>query len=329
MRRKPPTDLLIVATCSYGKTIVPPSDLEARSLPAGSVDTRVQEWSNRLEAATPRVPARELYKGDHWTAVRGLADVAADVGLRVQMWIASAGYGLISIDAEIASYGATFAPDHEDFVLGRASIKTEGTPADWWSRIAAWAGPEPTRPRTVTALARRHPTTPTLVIASRPYARALMSDLLGTAAALDSQDLLSIVSIGLGTTSPLERFVLPGDARFSTWLGGTLTSVNARVGKAILERVHEWGLTRDMIERGLSARLEELDPYTQPKREVCRDDEVRDYIRTALHANPASAYSRLLRSFRADGYACEQERFRRLFEDVKHGSDIVVRVESS
>ena len=169
-----------------------------------------------------------------------------------------------------------------------------------------------------------------LVIASRPYARALEVDLLEAADTLDFPELLSIVAIGLDSTSPLAEFVLPGDARFSTWLGGTLTSLNARVGRAILERVHEWGVRRGEIGTGLLELLKELSPYTQPKRKIRRDDEVRDYIRTALEANPKAAHSPLLRSFRADGYACEQGRFRRLYEDVKQTvPDLLIGIERS
>ena len=331
MKRNPTPDLLVVATCSYGKRVVPLPDLEVRSLPSGSIEARVEEWSTRLET-TPaeRTPARKLYKGDHWTTVRGLEVVGFSNGLEVEMWVASAGYGLIPMDAEIASYGATFAPDHRDFVLDPAPTKGKRAPSEWWSRIAGWDGPVATAARSITELARQHPNTPMLVIASRPYARALELDLLDASGTLDSQELLSIVAIGLAATSPLAEFVLPGDARFSTWLGGTLTSVNARVGKVILERVNEWGLRRDEIRRGLLERLEGLDPYTRPKRENRGDDEVRTYIRAALEASPATAHSRLLGSFRAEGYACEQGRFRRLYEDVKHAvPDLFAGIERS
>lgn len=318
MRRDPAPDLLIVATCSYSKRIAPSARLEVRSLPSGSIDDRVQEWSTRLETTSAeRRPARELYKGDHWTAVCEFELVGSSVGLNVEVWVASAGYGLIPLSAEIASYGATFAPEHDDFVLDCAPSRGGGATSEWWSRLAAWHGPSPEAARSLTELAVTHPNTPMLVIVSEPYARALELDLLGASRLLDSSNNLSIVSIGLGPASPLAEFVLPGDARFSTWLGGTLTSVNARVGRAILERVNKWGLARDEIGRGLSARLEELDPYRQPKRENRGDDEVRTYIQTALAASPKATHSRLLKSFREEGYACAQDRFRRLYEDVK------------
>ena len=318
MRQDTSLDLLIVATCSYGKKVAPPPELKIRSLPSGSIATRVQEWSTRLETTSAeRTPARDLYKGDHWTAVRELEVVGSSVGLRAEMWIASAGYGLIPMNAEIAAYGATFAPDQQDYVLDRTSTNKKTASSEWWSRITSWRGPMPRVARSLTELAEQHSNTPMLVIVSQPYARALELDLLGASGMLDSSKNLSIVSIGLESSSPLAEFVLPGDARFSTWLGGTLTSVNARVGKAIVERVHEWGLTRGGIGRGLSARLEDLDPYAQPKRESRGDDEVRTYIRTALEENPTTTHSRLLRSFRAEGYACAQDRFRRLYEDVR------------
>ena len=331
MTRSSFVHLLVVATCSYGKRVAPTPDLQIRSLPAGSIVARTQEWSTRLEStATKRLPARQLYKGDHWTVVRELDAVGAAAGFRVEVWIASAGYGLIPMNAEIASYGATFAPDHEDYVLGRKPLGDEELLSEWWSQIAAWCGPAPTTARTVTELARQHPDTPMLVLASRPYAQALESDLLEASDALDSPELLSIVAIGLDATSPLAEFVLPGDARFSTWLGGTLTSLNARVGRAILERVNEWGVNRVEIGRGLLERLKELDPYLQPKRKIREDDDVRAYIRTALSANPRAAHSRLLRSFRTEGYACEQGRFRRLYREVQQTISVLpIGIENS
>ncbi|MEX2156705.1 MAG: hypothetical protein WD773_07675 [Gemmatimonadales bacterium] len=53
------------------------------------------------------------------------------------------------------------------------------------------------------------------------------------------------------------------------------------------------------------------------------DDEVRHYISGKLDQAPSSKHTSLLRQLRDSGRACEQSRFRRLFEEVKgtrHGS---------
>jgi len=50
---------------------------------------------------------------------------------------------------------------------------------------------------------------------------------------------------------------------------------------------------------------------------------VRSYVTSKLGENPSAKHTALLRQLRDSGRACEQSRFRRLFEEVRgtrHGS---------
>jgi hypothetical protein len=67
----------------------------------------------------------------------------------------------------------------------------------------------------------------------------------------------------------------------------------------------------------LGRALEGGGAVTTSERKRTTDDEVLEFIRRALAENPKSGHTKLLRALRADGRACEQSRFRRLFREVK------------
>lgn len=52
-------------------------------------------------------------------------------------------------------------------------------------------------------------------------------------------------------------------------------------------------------------------------RERHGDDDVRAFIIKALDENPKMGWTKLLREWRNSGHACEQKRFRGLYQDVK------------
>ena len=68
------------------------------------------------------------------------------------LWVASAGWGLIPVDAPIRPYSATFSRP-----APRLGGRTTPRRAGWWSAVAAWEGPTPGAARSLTALVADHP----------------------------------------------------------------------------------------------------------------------------------------------------------------------------
>src|SRR5262245_11779176 len=111
--------LFIVAACSRRKRLPVPSALRMREVPEVSVEARVAEWCSRVTDpcwATLRRPARDLYAGDYWCVVHSLLPEAAAQGFAPQLWVASAGHGLVSSATEIPPYDATFTLGELDSV---------------------------------------------------------------------------------------------------------------------------------------------------------------------------------------------------------------------
>src|SRR5512132_4121876 len=104
-----PVTVHVVVTCTNRKKRPVPARLRLGSLPSGSIARRVDTWIRRLceDANEPTVAASDLYAGEHWTIVRSLPDLSSNTE-NVRLWVCSAGYGLVPVDAQIRPYAATF-----------------------------------------------------------------------------------------------------------------------------------------------------------------------------------------------------------------------------
>jgi len=306
-----PERVHLVVACANRKTQPVPSSLRLRHVVGCSPEGRAAAWVDQLErSAEPTVAARELYAGEHWQVVRGLEPAAAAAGLDASLWVCSAGYGLVSADAPLRSYAATFAAGHADSV----SADPRNRPR-WWTALAGWRGPVPTVQRTLRDLARRDPYAVFLVALSSAYLAACADDLLGAAAELDSAEQLAIISAGMRSSGPLARHLAPATAHLQPKLGGTRQSLNARILGHLLGD-HADALTLTQIRSVLGGLLAAAPPLVRYQRMPRTDRQVATFIRRRLTTEPEVTTSRLLREFRDLGNACEQGRFAALYRAV-------------
>lgn len=300
----------VVVTCANRKRHATPRWLQLRDLDVDDVDERCGEWVMRLTAGAPTIPAGAMYAGEHWQVAKTLADTA---GSGTSLWVCSAGYGLISNEAPIDAYAATFAVRQDDSV----AESVEGT-RRWWAGLASWPGPQPGQPRSFTQLVLKNPNSIIVAVLSEAYLRACSDDLRNAASHLIDKENLSIIGPG-GRCQEIDDLVVPVTAALRPTIGGSLLSLNVRAAASVLAASREAGiplrrshLTRMMAE-ATAAAPKDLGRRTPGNR--LTDDEVRRFILSSLRAGPTSA-TRLLRQLRASGQSCEQGRFKALFNDV-------------
>lgn len=303
----------LVVTCTQRKTLVAPAELQVGSLQGESTAARAVEWRSRLGAYDgEHREARSLYAGDSWKVSRELEQVAQNVCV----WVCSAGYGLVPLEAELAPYAATFAPGQADSI---ASVGGQGgwqQCREWWATITQGDGMAAGAAPSFRALAERGE--PVVFTGSESYVRSVGPDLRAAAARL--QDRLILISAGTGENVLLEndlvQHAVPCSARFQATLGGSRQSLNVRILKTLLdEDVESWSapaVAALLAER--AADLPELPTYDRtPAKD---DEEIREWIRDALKDRRRPAHSPLLREYRDSGKRCEQKRFRSLFQEV-------------
>lgn len=287
---------------------------------AGGKDlgTRLARWQRNLgSAVTGDHPAEAVYMGDHWSVVRTIPGVARTAGLRVQLWICSAGYGLIRPDTPIKSYQATFARG-EDNYIGAGLPENDRILQQWWEGVCGYRfAMQGDAPRTIAGIAAAFPRTPMLVALSADYLNAVAEDLAHVLAQPYFNDHLAIVSCGTEQRhATWKHHLLPCDASLAGSLGGALTSLNARVARHLVQSATKTEMTIHAL-RDITLSINRI-PAMSPSRLPQSDERVAAFIRKGVAQSPRASKTRLLQEFRRGGQACEQKRFGAIYARVRH-----------
>lgn len=285
---------ILVTSCTERKSLPVDPYFQVRHLGRGSVDLRVTEWVKRLSRPKKgnQLAARDLYAGEHWSVAKSCIPRAR------ALYVVSAGYGLVSAETVMSSYGATFSRGKPDSIAdSRPEVH------EWWTRINQWEGPSGRRPQ-LSKLARKHVI---LLAASAPYIRALEDEI----APLDPETLL-IVSAGSTSPSIAAHRLVVSDRLLSS-LGGTSLSLNIRVAEYLLSHMPPSGLSRRWATRSLAALDARSADRVRHNRQRLSDEDVNSFIVSAIRKNSRITNSQALRLLRDSGLACEQHRFGNLF----------------
>jgi len=348
--------LHVIVSCTDRKTMTVPEALQLRHYRSNDPVGMHRRWVTALDAHTADpLEVRDLYSGDHWKQVRELVAGVRRAGRQAQLWVLSAGYGVLHETDTIHPYSATFAPNQSDVDMpvvldkGDQAIRDSVVPEDsfddrraalrrWWRYLTDRGEMTPRRMvgslRELLGDARARESN-VLVVASPWYLDAVADDLgRGVDALARPVEQVSIVSLGgrrlandRKCREPLDRFLLDFDTRVSRVVGGAQNALNARVARALVERIGDRPCSRQNMERELAQMMRGLDPLEVVQRIPMTDEEVLGWIRQQIihrvlpgfEATAGGAYpakSELLRDLRAEGKACEQKRFGRLYTTV-------------
>lgn len=303
--------------CSSRKCERPATALQLRNAQE-AFHERISGWIERLDATPRNIPANQLYKSDAWYIGRKFKQSLSNRGAK--LWALSAGYGIVSGDAHVASYSATFSAGHADSIhrLGDILPPVEAR-RKWWRELSRWSGPDGEQwLRSVSSIAADDPSAKLVVCVGSKYLEAIDCDLREAQRKLGCPDHLIVVTSKPCSTVELEESWVQIPSRFRLLVGGTLGSLSVRTAIRI---INELGLTEVTASKAnelledLSANVNEPPNY---KRKKVDDDAVVEWIRVCLVEDPVLSKTSALRNFRGLGFACEQSRFGRLFEQTQN-----------
>lgn len=309
----PSPTLHVIASCTDRKTELPPQQLRLRSISKAPASERVALWRSALtEWGTEKLEAQRLYCGEHWSVAKLIVDAALERGFRPQLWIVSAGHGLVAANDFIAAYSATFSPGHPD-----STCDSDSEGFDWWTHLTATSTRKGATRIADLASGNRDNL---LVICSPQYIRNIEDDLVAAKSAARHR-LVMVSSQHSGRIKqdhPLHDSMLIAEAKLRQRFGGSLTSLNARLALDLVSASSKGSLNVQHYRQRLKRLLQECPELPTFDRRRMADEIVANRISTAL-ARKAIAHTRLLKIFRAKGWACEQSRFRRIYRNVKFG----------
>lgn len=277
---------------------------------ANCLATLVHDWVADITSATQREAAINLYRGRSFSEAK-LA--AKEIG--AELYVISAGHGLIHSDDRLPSYNLTVSasPGNE---LHRSLLQLQKTPSDWWQLLTQQFAEH----RSLAALMDRTGTSPVLLALPSPYLGLISQDL----ATLQNEAIsrLRIFTSELGASELPERLrttVMPYDERLEGLpsFGGTRVDFAQRALRHFVEVLHGHGLPLERAKDQVLYAMNSLLKPTLPKREKKSDAEIVELIeRNWERLNGSSAA--LLRYLRDDALvACEQGRFAKLRRGVQ------------
>ncbi|WP_026360867.1 hypothetical protein [Amycolatopsis nigrescens] len=291
------TQLSVVVTCTERKVMRARPELQVRTLPSGTVSSRVRRWCSLLDAEAATLPLNELYQGEHWVQAKTLLGAAEAAGFSPRLWVASAGVGLQPATDTYPSYAATFSPRHADTVADTSDDRRL-----WWQNLAERMGNQ----KLVDLAAKG----PVLLVLSEVYASVLQFDLVELGKA--GSDVLLVG--GLTDIEGIHR--VPANGALRSALGGTLTGLNVRMAASWLEHCRNGELAGSSTVAAWgrwaasAARTERYD------RQPLTDAQVKAFIRQSVQVYPDYSRTKLHRLLRDSGRACEQKRFAALYTET-------------
>lgn len=258
------------------------------------------DWWARVSEPSVRRPVRQMYKGRAFAEALRAVDV-----IKGDLWIVSAGLGLIAPDQPIPAYSLTISSGAEDSILP----KTGCSPNEWWRELIAVSGNQ--------AL----PDAGLILFAlSAPYLEMIGEDLRKLTRQGRSQIRIFCGTAPQDLDPELWPFLMPYDARFDA-IGGPNPGTQADFAQRALRHFVEAILatmpdgTAAQHAEAIEAALSKFTKRPRPNRTRLSDEAIIDLIRKDLGLRSVRGRSgpmlRYLRDERE--VACEQGRFKALF----------------
>ena len=343
--------VILVSTCTNSKTVSISENKKLRNCSSVIYDQAISAWCKSLWSdKEDQVAARTLYGGSHWGETRkAFEKLSAQSSVSSELWILSAGCGLIPADLEVPAYSATFSSGADGIheLIWQPSWSPKEKAQHWWKEINARKPPG--IPRTLADIGGDDDTL-WLFVLSKEYMPAIEQELFelissgqnvliaSAGAYANRQSLHPIIQARLFSLS--EKFetyrqVLHGakvalNANFAHWLttehmeellqdSESHLSTIAKIDESLPDpsSMDEDSFIDATRQIGSDLAVEELkNLWTKRNRETVpmTDEEVMEFIDACYEPGISSA-TQLLRKLRHEELRfCEQKRFGALFK---------------
>ncbi|WP_157726628.1 hypothetical protein [Thalassotalea crassostreae] len=275
-------------------------------------DTIVDSWYKQLNNAEQKLPANKVYSGDHWKVALSIMTQSID------LWVLSAGYGLIHNSSPIGSYDATFSKGSENSI-DRTGLGN----SEWWNSIHQSRDSNVFKTSSLKTLVTNNPNDVFFIATSPDYLKVIESELCD----LVSQNKLTksnlvIVSSKQNLNEKLIPYFLESSADFSSTLKGARVSLNIRLARYLLEHIESIGFDYNKVLEKYN-HLKKISVKKMAKnRQKLTDEEIGEFIKNEINLNQQTKISAtlLLNKLRNRNHACEQKRFNRLLKDIREKS---------
>jgi hypothetical protein len=300
----PVHDTVLIVGCTNRKRRPAEAGLSASDLPFGSFESLGHSWRERTLKAPRHLTAKDLYCG------RGVSEPQKVAKNRpVDLRIASAGLGLVSLDSLVPAYNLTISRKSDEAIQRRVEGEVSSL-TEWWAQVCSPVNP-------IASLVREYQGRVVILAMPSTYIELVAGD-LGT---LTNSELNAVRIISGSIPFELGRLskcVLPYDHRLDgpdSPIRGTRTDFAVRAASHFIESCVGSGRTSLVVHRQrVIAALDKMRPPALHRRTRKSDVEIVDLI-LQRWSGAEGRSTHLLRAIRDfEQVACEQSRFRRLYQ---------------
>ena len=277
--------------------------------PVASIQELARAWVSKVEGAPPTAAVDQLYVG------RAFADAKASArAIEAQLWVVSAGLGLIRESHHAPLYNLTVAPG--DGSIRETLARFGCCPQDWWRELSAVTGTS----APIKELLGSDSDTSTLIALPASYLELVLGDLSSLSSTVYPR--VRIITSEAGRRllpSALQPCALPYDERLegSDVYAGTRTDFPQRALRHFVESLRGHALDLASARKAVSDAMAALRKPLLPERKRMSDDEIVELIKQQWNRMDGRR-EKLHRYLRDEALvSCEQGRFGGLWHSVK------------
>lgn len=312
------SNINLITTCTNGKNSGGKAILSLSQFSSGRTPScvLVNSWCNAMSEAISEketLLTEDLYKGGHWAIAKATLSQYP-----IDLWVLSAGLGLLHHKDKIVPYKATFAAGYDESIplysnefFGKTFHRT------WWKEITERSFFKKDHPTSITELMKKKRTDYFIICGSPDYINAIELDVInGLNYLVDSNKQLVIIT-SKKVTQRLDCYLLKSNQNMAGFLNCNMISLNISLARYIVKEFTERQCNDlNKLSRQLSEKLNGL-PERQPKKGTRRTaQEVNHYIVKLMSQQPGLSATHALRAFRDEGNSFEEKRFRAVFKAI-------------
>jgi hypothetical protein len=300
--------MLIIAPCSSKKQVFITPELEANSIQAIDLEEFSQKWAIRVHQAKDTYRSTNVYAGIGVSASKSAAAI-----LKAELHFLSAGMSLINSSKLIPGYNLTISNKGP---TPFTQVKKSGTPQIWWNSLNKAFGYKTPLINIISEHAG-----PVFIALPSNYL-TMIEDELTKAIKESSKKVRVITSSSTDINPTLASVAIRYDQRLNTMSNGPSGANASFVQRALLNfsrtiskhsAEHEPVTTQQAL---VNDSFKDIDSVRKVKRLKVSEGHLFTIIQSAL-ANENVSSNKLLENLRRfEGIACEQTRFKRLYEQA-------------
>ena len=297
----------IISSCTSSKKHPSSNLLELTNIDEHhSIEDACELWiENIFRNESPRYKASLLYKGGTWKATLDIKKIL-NTKHTTDLYIASAGYGLIASDKEISSYDCTFSSGDNNSISKFNNYLDTPSNIIWWDKINTFSSNSfPINSYFFIILPHDY------LYASQNFIKKIIHKY--------DKKVFIFTANQKPTPSFMDKNIIKFDSRFNSFQTGVMITMLQRAvlwlsNDIVVENIP---LIHKDLQKHIDIKLAQYKNFTMPVREQLSEQKIYEKIRLMILYNNISSATQGLKHYRQLGFACEQKRFGRLFKEVK------------